>query len=267
MTRTRQIAAACTLVSAVALIASAVALARGIAQFNTDNPTGINYTLPLLAESLRFHGRDIRVTDDVDDRGRGVVVVTYGDRVLKLPVRIPQPNPLPGLARHADWFTIVRFIEAPPRTSLERAQEMAMGGEIADRLVIVERIPRLEANEGALGLEPQEGWGWQNVQRKNWFFGFHEFKPDGSIESTELRFPTTRRQQAPLEGELRYGTWQYDVAFQVMPKGAAPRQDFTEGALVHAQRPFAAASLSLMALLASLAVASAANGKRSQPAA
>ncbi len=254
MTRTRLIAAACAIASAVGLAASGAMLVRGIARFNEDHPSGINYTLPLLADSMRFHGRDIRVTDDVDDRGRGVVIVTYADRVLELPVRIPQPNPLPGLARHADWFTIVRFIEAPPKTSLEQAMAFASAGEIPDRLVVVERIPRLEANQGAMGIEPPDEWGWRNVQRKNWFFGFHEFMPDGSIESTELRFPTTRRQQAPLEGELRYGTWQYDVAFQVMPKGAAPRQDFTEGALVQSGRAFGLASVSLMALLVSLAV-------------
>jgi|GEM_PF-6107675 len=254
MSRPFTIAAALALCSAIALAVSVSLLVRAIASFNAEHPTGINYTLPVLADTMTFHGRDIRITDRLDDRGRGVVIVRYADRAIELPVRIPQPNPLPGMARHADWLTVVRFLEAPPRTTLTQAIELAAAGEIRDRLVLVERIPRLEANQGAMGIETPDEWGWRNVQRKNWFFGFHEFLPDGSIESTELRFPTTRRQQAPLEGELRYGSWQYDVAFQVMPRGAAPRQDFTERALVHAAGPFAGASISLMTLLASLAI-------------
>lgn len=169
------------------------------------------------ARESRYAGRPLTLTDERDAAGESVRV-RYGDAEFVLRPSVPPgPESLPGLVRHESWMQVLRF--APRRgLSLRELQRKIDAGEIADRLAVVTRTLRP-------GADPAT---WGEVWHKDWTFDFHEIKPDGTIAHERLKYPGNRSGRPAGEGELVQGTWQFDAALMVMPKGAVPKAQFRE---------------------------------------
>lgn len=265
--RRRPIAWSLFLLSVVTLIGSSWMLARRIRAFNEANPRPLFAFHEIGSRRFEFSGRPVELTDELDDEGRGDVIVTYGDGQLRLPVQVPSPYPLPGLERHRDWLHVVAFAE---QTGLEPAEfrRRFETGEIQPRVVIVVREPNAGASADSLfELEVDEkSWGWGEVMRRRWTFAFHEFLPDGGFRTERLRFPESvrsfdrRTAEALRRGlppptrdpdELSERTWQYDAAVAMSPR--PPSITHEHQALRNAGWTLPAASVSVLVLMFSLA--------------
>jgi len=194
--------------------------------------------------------------------------VSYAGDTLRIPVQIPQPLPLPGLERHAEWLRVAQFAEGSAMGYAEFVRRFD-AGEIPARLVIVTRNPLSgEGDEPKFGLEHGEGWGWGEVRRDRWTFTFHELLAEGGFASHTLKFPEPgssfyRRQiRAEREGlpppvrdpdELREGSWEFQAALPLMrrPPGITKERQ----ALREAGWTLPTASGSIIGLIACLAIA------------
>jgi len=232
--RGRRIAWVVFVLALVALLGSSWMLALRIRAYNTANPRPLFAFREIQSREFTFDGRVVRITDDLDDAGRGDVIVTYADDELRLPVQIPSPYDLPGLQRHRDWLRVIAFAE---QTGLEPAEfrRRFETGEIHPRMVIVVREPNAGASSDSLfELETDEkSWGWGEVMRHRWTFAFHELLPEGGFRTERLRFPESARSfdrrtaEALRKGlppptrdpdELAERTWQYDAAVAMSPR-------------------------------------------------
>lgn len=160
-----------------------------------------------------FAGRPVKLTEIGDGRGPDdAVLVTFGDQQLRLRVQIPPQQPLPGLLKHADWLTILRFFDA---TGLKDKEiEQAFGDEgRTDRLVIVTRnLPP--------GINPET---FGKVLKTDWTFDLYELLPDGTLHKEHFLYPSRKKRPQ----ELQVGTWQYDAALHLMPR-SGPTHQFIE---------------------------------------
>jgi hypothetical protein len=210
------LAAACVL-----LAAGVVFTWIGLRRLQAARDAGQNRELfvfePVTDRTFRFAGRPVSIEDRKDERSE-TVVVRNGDAELVLNPPVPSgPEQLPGLLRHEDWMQVLRF--APRRgLSIGELQQKIDAGEIADRLAIVIRSPRP-------GADPAT---WGQVWRKDWVFDFYEFQPAGEITHERLKYPTNRSGEPAGPDELVEGTWQFDAALMVMPKGSVPKAQFRE---------------------------------------
>lgn len=279
MPQGRAIAFALAGVSAVTLGASAWTLAQRIDRWNRDRALPIHYFIPVEAESFTFAGRPVTISSDLDAEGHGEILVGYGGDTLPIPVTIPNPLPLPGLVRHADWLRFHVFAEATGMDFSEFKRRLD-AGEITSRLVAVVRAPHADPpREGAFGLDTEEDWGWGEVRRDRWSFTFHEFLPEGGWSTQTLRFPESgqsfyRRQvraeqagEPPPErapDELREGTWQFSAAIPLMNRPPAITNEYQ--ALRSAGWTLPVASTSLVVLMFSVAFALAPAKRRADPA-
>lgn len=183
------------------------AMAGRIDKFNADaNRKLWTFSEPLDTRAFRFAGRDVTIKDTTGPDGGELVVVTYGDRELKLiPSITPKDPKLPGLFRHSDWFRAFRFAEYAKNSSVQEFQTSLQEGK--DRLVLVTRRPLTTA-------DPRTGDVWA----RDWTFDFHELLPDGTIRTEGFRLPKTKGDiKTPKPNELRPGTWQMDAALRLMP--------------------------------------------------
>lgn len=157
--------------------------------------------------TFKYAGRDVTLQDVWKDQ-TPYLRVHYGDEVLDLAVTIPsQVENLPGLAKHNDWLRVLRFADATGLTFPEM-QAKIDAGEVRDRLAIVTKVPRAGADVHTYG----------EVWKRDWHFGFYEFKPEGGWEKQVLGYPRAKMGHAPKEGELAEGTWQFNAALHLMPK-------------------------------------------------
>jgi hypothetical protein len=173
-------------------------------------------------ETPRFnwHERPVSFTDADDPQG-WTLVMRFGEEERRLRVTIPGDRRLPGLLPHRDWIRILRFAEGTGLSS-EELDRRFLAGEIPERLVVVTRIPRADA-------DPQT-WGTAWVRDTS--FAFYELKPDGSISEATLRFPKSKANQPYQEGELRENTWELLAALRLVPPGLGPKLKYREASML-----------------------------------
>lgn len=160
-----------------------------------------------------FADKPVTLIDDRSDPNNQMLIVNYGDQVLKLRATIPGRPELPGLLPHADWMRLVRFGLITGRTSEQFRNDLGNASDLPERLAIVTKIPRP-------GSDP-ETWGL--IWIKDWTFEFHEFLPEGGFRTEKFHYPTHRRGDAPKPGELTDNTWQFQAALQLMSQQARER--------------------------------------------
>ncbi len=264
----RKIALSLAGLSLLSLLLSAWRLAERIEAWNEANAPPVFYFIPVTQTTFTFAGRPVSITGDIDEKGEGDVVITYGDDTLHLPVEIPNDLPLPGLARYSDWLRLHVFAEASDMT-FEEFERRLHAGEITSRLVAVVRKPlAAPAEKGHFGLETGDDWAWGESRRDRWMFTFYEFLPEGGWRTQTLRFPESgahfyrrqiraqRRGEPPpkrAEDELVEGSWQYQAAIPLMHR--PPSITTEQQALRNAGWTLPAASTSVVVLILSLAFA------------
>lgn len=255
MNRSRVIAWSAAGLSLVVLLVSGVGMARRISAFHRREPPRVWAFQPVGERAFGYAGRSVSLVDERDAQGDWLVV-RYGDEEARLRVTIPGNPNLPGLLPHNDWMRVLRFAESSG-VSIGQLQERIAAGQERDRLVIVTRTPMPGSDPETYGA----------VNKKGWTFDFYEFLPEGRIEHEQLGFPVRARPsltravkgeapKKPLRPVVQEGTWQFQAAMHVMPTGQGPAtQGFRNDALSAAGWTLPAASLSFLALMASLALA------------
>jgi len=245
MRRPRPIWLLAAAVSFLAFLGFSALLAQRLVQHQRERGREVFAFQPVEQTSFTYAGRDASLRDETTEEGREIVVVEYGDRTLELVPSVPPGHPdLPFYVRHQDWLGLFRFAPRSGMTHQEFIDAMN-SGEVADRLVLVIRKLQPGANPDTFG----------EVWRKNWSFELYEFLPEGAFDVDRLRYPTAKRGEPPKPGELAPGTWQYDAALLVMPKHGAPSPSFIDDAMQSAGWTLPAAALSMLAVVATLAIA------------
>jgi hypothetical protein len=123
-------------------------------------------------------------------------MITWGDEQARLPVGGLDAEALPGLARYADWLSVMMVAEG--FESLGRVEEQVRAGEIPARLVVV-------ARSAPPGMDP-ESWG--AAKYKDAVYAFLELEPDGTIVRSE-------RTYRELAGDVY--SWRHVAAMKVTP--------------------------------------------------
>jgi hypothetical protein len=239
----RKLVALAALLSLAVLIGSVIAMARRVAAFNRSESRSLWVLQPVGLREFAFAERPVTITDSIDEQGRDIVTVVYGDQTLRIPATIKPKDPrLPGLVRHEDWFQLLRFADRGRHAAPDFEQKLR-SGEIQDRLTIVVRRPLVE--------DPRTlGQGW----KRQWVFDFYELNPAGGFNTETWAYPSGRTQDPVKGGQLIEGTWQYSAALTVMPKLRKPNPKFTNDAL-HAMgwtlpvAAFSGLALLIMALI------------------
>jgi len=268
MMRGSAIAWALAGVSVATLAGSSYTLFRRIDAYNREHPRSMHYFQSIAATEFLYNDTPVTIVESRDADGNGDISFRFGDESLVLEIAIPprfeQLNlETLGLAAHEDWLHVLRVIEGEPGKDFNTVLGEVEAAQRTDRLVIVTRTPRPGDFEGMLEKQgvinpdiDNDDWGYGEVMRKHWFFDFYEFMPDGTFKQHEtLRFPSSKYMDGFNPGELRQGTWQYTAALYVIPKGSAPKYNFTEAALVHAGKSLAVAGVSVLVLMGSVAFA------------
>lgn len=170
--------------------------------------------------SFNWYGRPVRL-EDADDDGIWTLVVTYADQERRMKVTIPGDRRLPRLLPHRDWLRVLRFAEGTG-LSWEDLNSRLQAGQVEERLVLVTRIPRGDA-------DPRT---WGSAWVRDTSFKFYELMPDGTIQEQTLRFPTTKAREPYAEGELRENTWQLQAALRLVPPGLGPKLKYRQGSML-----------------------------------
>jgi len=244
MERHRKIAWLVAGVAAVTLALTMRNMAGAIIDYNKRTPRTTYFFQDMKGRELMFAGRKIEFIDEKPGEAGWTLLVKYDGEELRLPVTVPNNPKLPGLAAHADWLSVQRFVGGQNVTAGELADKMRTG-ELKDRLVVVTRTPMPGAERGA----------WADVWRKDWSFDFYEFQEDGTISRERWKWPTGGPSKAPKEGELQPDSWQLQAACSVMPLARRPNIKFTSDGLDAMGRTLPIAAWSIMALVVSIAVA------------
>ncbi len=258
-------------ISLAALLVGCAVLAQRVHAFNRDHPRNTPYFFVLDLTSFLYHGRQVQIVDRLDDKGVGFVEVSYDQDVAAIPVGVPSLHPLPGLARHEDWLRVM-FV-APPAEgqSYESFVQAINKGEIEPRLVLVSRHLNPGIDDSRFGLEVDSSSRERGeTMRKRWTFGFLELMPQGGFRQWSRTFPESQRSYerrvlaANRAGEpkpdrdpdeLAEDSWEWHAALHVIPSGKAPNRTFQHDALIAAGWSLPVASLGVIGLLISLAIA------------
>lgn len=264
MTSPRPAPLAIAILALVSVGLSSAQLARRIVAYNAADGREIYAFMEVYRPEFTYAGRDVTVEvvpGESEDRPASVVF-RYGDDELNVPVLVPlrpYSAQLSGLHRFEDWFKIIRFAPLTGR-SMEALQDAVEGGEVEDRLVLVQRSVRP-------GVNPET---WGEVMRKDWIFEFNEFLPEGGFKRERFAYPTRRSvtdEPAPAGAgglpELDSRTWQYQAADLLMPKGKAPRIMAGDSPLIAAGWTFPVAVVSV--LIAAVALVAAFAPRRKPP--
>jgi hypothetical protein len=219
------------------LLVSMSAMARKIEAFNSSAQRTLWMLKAVDSRAFLYGGREVTLTDQLDQEGREAVLVRYGEQELLVPATIPPLDPrLPNLVRHQDWMRVLRFAQGDGATGPDFDRLLAEG-KIVDRLAIVVRRP--------LADDPRTlGQGW----KRQWVFDFYEFLPEGGFATQTWSYPSGRTIDKPKPGHLEEGTWQYSAALSVMPKLRKPNPKFTNDALHSLQWTLPAAAFSGLGL-------------------
>lgn len=245
-------------------------LAQRIRDYNIQNPRKHPYFMELGVPDFEFHDVPVRLHDQLDDQGQGQVIVDYGNDTAAIEVGVPNPLPLPGLARHEDWLRVV-LVGEPDGRSFEEFREAARSGAIEPRLVIVSRHLNPGVDESRFGLHVDESSReYGEVMRKRWTFGFLELLPGGGFRQWSLHYPESERayqgrvMAAAQAGEptpdhypdeLQEDTWEWYAALLVIPAGKAPNRSFRNDALTFSGWALPVTSAGLIGSIGCLAFA------------
>lgn len=213
VSRIRPLPLLIALVSFIGAVLCAWNIAGRVGIFHKETP---RYTYAFDTRNdtqFTFADKPVTLTDDRSDPNNQMLIVTYGDQVLKLRATIPGRAELPGLLPHADWMRLVRFGLITGRTSEQFRNDLGKSPDLPERLAIVTKIPRP-------GSDP-ETWGL--IWIKDWTFEFHEFLPEGGFKTEKFHYPTHRRGDPQKPGELTDNTWQFQAALQLMSQQARER--------------------------------------------
>jgi len=270
MNQSRRVAWIGVVLSAVLLAVGATTLAQRIGAYNAAHPRTHPYFKSIDATEFRYAGRPVVISERVDDQGNGSVIVRYGDDVAAIEIGVPNPHPLPGLARHMDWLRVLLVAEPEGRTYAEFEQAVERG-EIRPRLVFVSRHLNPGIDDNRFGLEVDESSRERGeTMRKRWKFGFLELLPEGGFRQWTRRYPESERayqgrvMAAARAGEptpqrdpdeLKEDSWEWHAALQVIPAGKAPNRSFRNDALLSAGWALPATSLGILGLMVCLAFA------------
>jgi hypothetical protein len=223
------------------LVVSVNVMFHKIAAFNTSAERVLWMLKPVGERAFQYSGRDVALTDQINDQGKEAVLVRYGEQELMIPATIPpKDGRLPGLVRHEDWMRVVRFAKSDGATGPDFDRLLAEG-KVSDRLAIVVRRPLVD-DPRTLG----DGW------RRQWVFDFYEFRPEGGFATETWTYPSGRTIDKPKPGHLEEGSWQYSAALSVMPKLRKPNPKFTDDALHALEWTLPAAAFSGVGLMAAL---------------
>jgi hypothetical protein len=254
----------------VALVASIVLLGQAIARYQQTQGRRQFYYEFIDSTSFALGGLPVEITQEIDDAGRGEVIVRYAQDELRLDVQIPNPNTLPLILRQANWFRVLRWADGTGM-NIDEFDDARRSGERPEHYVIVTRSLAPGAPPGS----------WGDVWRNEWVFNFYTFLPPpadappgvgGGFAHERWEYPESPRaydrrvQAAILRGdpapprnprELQEDSWQYGAAMLVMPAGTAPPHTFNRGVLMQNRWLVATASVSIIGLIASIAIAAA----------
>ncbi|MEQ8318404.1 MAG: hypothetical protein RIE77_04565 [Phycisphaerales bacterium] len=211
-------------------------MAQRLDRFNRESGRELFVFQPITARDFLWNDTSVSFTDEVDADGADVVVMQYGDDVIRLRSGLQSlPTEVPGLQRHDSWLKVLRFA---PRSgkSIEDLLAEIDAGTADERLAVVVRLQRPGVDQDSFG----------QVMRGDWRFQFVELLPEGGFEEQVLRFPESersfnrrvnaaRRAGEPMPerraDELAFGTWQFDASLMVMPKSGPPAPQFGRGAM------------------------------------
>lgn len=245
-------------------------LGQRIHQYNAENPREHPYFITIDTPEFAFQGRRVSLVDQIDDSGKGQVIVHYGDDTSVIDVGVPNPLPLPGLARHEDWLRVVLVGEPKGRT-FAQFEAAVRSGELVPRLVVVTRHLNPGVDDSRFGLEvDSSSREYGEVMRRRWTFGFLELLPEGGFRQWTLRYPESERafqgrvmaaaragEPTPTRApdELREDSWEWYAALLVIPTGKAPNRLFRNDALTFAGWALPATSLGVLGSMGFLAFA------------
>jgi hypothetical protein len=243
-------------------------LANRISDFNEKNPRVAPYFLPISITDFEFMDHAVHISDSVDDKGHGDLIVQYDDAVATIPVGVPNPYDLPGLARHTDWLGVF-FVGEPEGRTYDQYQEAVKTGEITPRLIFVSRHLNPGIDDSAFGLEVNKDSRERGeTMRKRWTFGFLELLPNGEFRQWKRKYPESQRafegrtQAAILTGkpppehnpdDLQEDSWEWYAALHVIPKGRAPTRSFRDGAIAQSGWAFPVTAVGILGITVFLA--------------
>ncbi len=227
---------AASILSFVAVVFVGYFMAQRLDGYNKDSGRELYVFQPITVREFLWADRKVTFTDEVDADGADVVVLQYGDDSIRLRSGLRSlPEAVPGLQRHESWLKVLRY--APRRgMSIEELLAAIDAGTAEERLAVIVRQQRPGVDQDSFG----------RVMRGDWRFQFVELRPEGGFDEEVLRFPeserafnrrvsSARRANEPIpqrrDDELEFGTWQFDAALQVMPKGGPPTPQFGRGAM------------------------------------
>lgn len=176
-------------------------------------------------------GKPVRIDDD-QDGAQSLLHVRYGDKDWRFPVKTPPVKDVPMLGIYDEWAKVIEVHE------LGRSSSGMQGDKVGTGRVV------LATRRTSEGLDPET---WGSVFRDAWMFDFHEFKPDGTMQSTTYRWPRGELGQMTLDRLVREGdekakalaaipelperSWQYQTALHVIPKLNVPKYRFKDTAI------------------------------------
>jgi len=224
------------LASLVGMVAVGVEMASRLDAYNRTEGRRLFVFQPITDRAFTWAGIPVRFEDQTDPDGADVVVMTFGERTRRLRSGLRSlPPEVPGLKRHESWLGVLRFAERRGM-SIEELHRAVASGEADERLAVVVRKQRPGVDQDSFG----------RIMRADWRFQILELKPDGTIEESLWRYPESersfqrrvdraRRAGEPIperrEDELAFGSWQFEAALNVIPKGGAPAPQFGRGAM------------------------------------
>ncbi|KAA0213957.1 MAG: hypothetical protein DYG94_03220 [Leptolyngbya sp. PLA3] len=232
--------------SLLALGVGAWTMGRRIAAYNREHPREHPYFIEVGVTDFEFAGREVTVRDQLDAEGAGQVVVDYGPDSASIDVGVPNPLPLPGLARHEDWLRVL-IVGEPGGRTYEQFRQAVRDRDITPRLVFVSRHLNPGVDDSRFGIEvDQSSREYGEVMRKRWTFGFLELRTEGGFRQWTRHYPESARsfdgrvlaaaragQPAPQRSpdELAEDSWEWYAALTVIPAGKAPNRSFRNDAL------------------------------------
>jgi hypothetical protein len=225
------IAAACL----IAFVASAAVMARRAGEFNRAQSFPHFRFDVTNSRAFKVFDRAVQLTDEPGER-EGNLRIQYGDLVRDVPVKKPPALNLPDLGGYQEWLKVIEVHEVERAPATDGKATIAQDKPGSARLVLVVRRP-------AAGFDP-ETWGTARVD--DWTFDFHEFQPDGTIETSTFRWPRSDHGEEKLRKQVESGdqfardlaaipplperTWEYQAALHAMPKLSVPKYRFQNDA-------------------------------------
>lgn len=233
MDQARRIALIVTLVSAAAFLGALYPMVTRIQEFNLH--AGLhNFHAEILNTRQYQLGSfpEFKLTDVPAEPGtpraefESHLRLEYGGEEKLILVKKPPVFNMETLALYDEWVKVLAINEVG--RDADGNTQPVPGTERL--LIVTRRTPD--------GFDP-ESWG--SVRRDDWVFDFYQLKPDGTVDTTQRRWPRGRRAEARLEGEtdnplrgiepLAPRTLEYFAAMHVIPKLNVPRHKFNDTAL------------------------------------